>query len=213
MDRILLACISAWKLPKRRERVFSAWMAEVGKYPQFDAVLCLGVPQLLRPERVGKLLFLPCPDSYQWLPWKVREVFRWAVAAGYAGLWKIDDDTRLDVGRLAAYGTNGADYLGHPMLDCEHDGRPLGNRETEPGMLLYASGGGYWLSHRAAAIAAERQVRDEGFEDLLLGETMRESGIPLAMERRRMKYFAGDGEQPGPGNDWIYATPAAREPE
>jgi len=42
---------------------------------------------------------------------------------------------------------------------------------------------------------------------------LRAAGIPLRPETTRMKMFAKADERPGPRNNWLYATPAVREPE
>lgn len=208
MNRILIGVLSAWQYPKRRERCLRTWMADLPKHPEADAVFLFGVPQLLRAERQGRCLFLPCPNAYQFLPQRTHAFCKWAIEQpGWDFLFKTDDDTRLSLPRLTAYDLRGADYVG---------------TEWKPG-VGYASGGGYFLSRRAATIVAESMLDWQRpgcfprptapYEDLLVGKVLREAGIPLRTETERFKFFASVNDRPGPQNNWVYCTPGVREPE
>jgi hypothetical protein len=172
-------------------------MAEVDACRDIDAVFHFGVPQLAQPERQGRCLFLPTPNAYQFLPQRIRWLCRWAIRQYWEWnyLFLIDDDTRLDVRRLRTYDTAGEDYIGP---------------EWKPG-VGYASGGGHFLSRRASAIVAERMAQTEGADDRLEGEVLREAGIKLVVDNEHFRVLAGLHDAPGPGNDWVYTTPAVRE--
>jgi hypothetical protein len=197
MKGILIGCKSAWQMPDRRKRVLGTLMADVarhrvmGKSPQCDAVLLLGTLQAARIERYGYFLILPCPNSYQHMVQKLRLFCQWALEHDWWDyVMTIDDDTRLDLDRLLGYDPHHADYIG---------------AEWKPG-VGYASGNGYLLSRRAAAVIAERMTEWEGCYDALVGHHLSAAGIPLTVENDRFRILAEPGEAPGPDNDWIYAN-------
>ena len=200
--KLLLGVLSGWQMWKRRERCLSTWMRKALKHPDIDVVFLMGVPNLVKPERHGYMLFLPCPNSYQCLPQRTRWFCEWACQQpDWEWALKTDDDVRLLVPRLLAYSfPPGADYIG---------------AEWRPG-IGYGSGNGYFLSRRAATVVCE-QLRDlryeAGAEDLLVGQVLRAAGIPLVVDNERFHVLAAPGERPGPGNNWVYSSPQEREPE
>ena len=202
MPRILIGCFSGWQYWRRRERCLSTWMCNVPRFKGLNAVFCFGVPNLVRPERQGDCLFLPCPNAYQFLPSRTRWLCEWALQQpDWDWLLKTDDDVRLSLKRLVNYPFPlGAEYIG---------------AEWKPG-VGYGSGNGYLLSRRAAMVVRE-QLRDprhaEGAEDMLVGQVLREAGIPLAIDNERFHVLARLDDRPGPKNNWVYASPEAREPE
>ena len=209
MIRVMVGALSGWQFPKRRQRCLETWISDIhtGRYvvppPQpttqvIDGVLIMGTLQIIYPERYGDLLFLPAPNAYQFLVQRVREFFKWSLNFSWWDyVMKTDDDTRLDLSRLLAYNPKGADYLGP---------------EWKPG-VGYGSGNGYLLSRRAATIVAEKMTDWEGSEDLRVGKTLREAGIPLCVDNEHFRVFAGPNDAPNASNNWIYASPRAREPE
>lgn len=79
-------------------------------------------------------VLLPCPYDFKHLPFKVREIFRWALARDYDYIFKVDTDTYVDVPRLLVSGFQNSDYSGTPFWK---DGN------------AFASGGaGYWISKK-----------------------------------------------------------------
>lgn len=199
---ILICCLSGWQMWKRRQRCLNGWMGNVPGFRKLDAVFCMGVPNLVKPERQGCMLFLPCPNAYQHLPQRTRFLCEWALQRDdWEWLFKTDDDCRLNLSRLVNYPfPPGADYIG---------------AEWRPG-VGYGSGNGYFLSRRAATIIAEHlcDLRHEaGAEDLLVGQILRKAGIPLVVDNERFHVLAGLDERPGPDNNWVYSSPAEREPE
>jgi hypothetical protein len=203
MGNLLIGCFTGWQYPVRRRRCLSEWLDHpwlcvAPANSGMDAVFCYGVPQLPRPERHGRDLFLPCPNSYQALPQRTTWLCRWALEnPDWDYLFKTDDDVRLDVDRLAGYDCQGADYVGAEWRDG----------------VGYASGNGYWLSRFAAAIVAERLTAMDGPEDLLVGCVLREAGIALRIDNEHFRVFASLTDRPGPENVWVYASPKEREPE
>ena len=153
-----------------------------------DAVFLLGVPNLPAPERWGDVLLLPCPDAYDNLPQRTRWFCRWALEQpGWDYLFKCDDDTFVAANRLTGYDAAGRDYIG---------------AEWRTGVGYGSGGGGYLLSRKAAEIVAEKLAQPVGAEDLLVGQVLREAGIPLSIEPRFVPF--GDMiRRPAFGNDLI----------
>ena len=205
---ILIGCLSAWKYPKRRQRVLETWMREVQEYhlgalascttPRVDAVLLMATMHAIQAERHGNYLFLPVLEGYQFLPQKTCAFCRWALTQpDWDFLLKTDDDTRLDVDRLLDYDPHGADYIGPEWKDG----------------VGYGSGNGYILSRRAAMVVAANVLEWEGCEDVLVGHHLREAEITLTVDNEHFKVLTENNETPGPDNPWIYCSPRYRDPE
>lgn len=111
---------------------------------------------------------LDCDDSYQGLPDKVREIFRWALAKGYDYVLKCDDDVVLLPKRLLASGFDQHDFVGH-----EHaKGSPV------------PYGFNYWVSRRAMEIVVN--------EPLPAGSNNDEAWVTHTL-RRETIYLHHDG--------------------
>ena len=196
MNRVLVGVFTAWQFQNRRRRVRETWMRDLQGLAGVDAVFLFGTLQIPTPERAGDMLFLPCPNSYPHLPQRTRLFCQWALTQpDWDVLVKIDDDCRLSVDRLMAYDMKGADYIG---------------AEWKPG-VGYGSGNGYVLSRRAASVVAEKLANWEGCEDVLVGQVLREAGIPLTIDNEHFHVLAEPNDAPGPHNNWIYASPTSRD--
>jgi hypothetical protein len=183
-----------------------------------DPVFLMGVPELTEPVRVERaadvpsaarhyplpaadcpMLFLPCPNGYEFLPQRTREFCRWAIEHdGWEYLLKCDDDTYVAADRLAAYPTAERDYIG---------------AEWRPGVQYGSGGAGYLLSRRAARVVAERlpgTTSLRGAEDLEVGRVLRLAGIPLSVEPRLIPY-GNEQLRPRPENDLITAHAISAE--
>lgn len=204
-------------MQKRRARCMATWMQEIQGNPDVDCVFLFGMEPLITvPERQGHCLFLPCPDAYEFLPQRTRWFCHWAVDQGYERIWKLDDDNRVDVKRLLDYDVGNSDYIGNAMHNNarppqRYRGWTASPEQIALGTDLYASGPGYYLSQRAARVIAERMTTHSGPEDLLVGKTLEMAGIQLIIERERFHVLAKHGEEPGQDNNWVYASPGARE--
>lgn len=121
---------------------------------------------------------LDCKDDYDALPFKTREICRWAVAGGYDFVFLADTDTFLIPSKLLKCGFEEYDYYG--LIQ-----RPLGklfsydavsrSGKHHPGMYYpWASGGyGYFLSKYAAKIVSNCEP-DVWAEDMFVAQIMNE---------------------------------------
>ena len=219
--KTLIGCFTGWQFPTRRARVRTTWMGLLdamqihGEARNFIPAFVFGARDVVRAEKLETALFLPCPNEYAFLPMRTRLLCKWAVEVGFDGLWKIDDDTQIDIDRLINYSLADSDYVGYPMINKPPAGREFcGWRAAEDELCcdhLYASGNGYYLSRRAMEIVANDLTMPTGPEDLLVGRVLNAAGIRLCWDRTHFHPFAEPGEEPGPGNDWVYTSPKARE--
>lgn len=140
------------------------------------------------PEGVeGDCLYLDCPESYEMLPQKVHAFLAYSLRNfEFDYLFKTDDDTYLDLERFISFDKAGADYIGQfreqPLAEIGktwHYGKCT-DKSYEvpyegPFVCAWATGGGYFLSRRAAAIAADRTMdtfANSLFEDKMVGEAL-----------------------------------------
>jgi hypothetical protein len=133
---------------------------------------------ILQSEGTEDVVQLAIKDDYQSLPYKTREICRYAVARGYDYVLLCDTDTYIIPRLLLQVGFEKYDYYG--LIQ-----RPLGQAFSydaidrhgahHPGTYYpWASGGfGYFLSKRAANIIAHVEP-DSWAEDLWVGQVMNE---------------------------------------
>jgi hypothetical protein len=154
-----------------------------------DVRFFLGQPER---EALSGEVFLQAPDDYYSLPYKVRELSRWALANGYERLLKLDDDALLFPNRVIV-----------PSSHCVGWMQPCGD---------YCAGFAYWLSRRAMEVVANADI-PEGMhsEDRWTGAVLAAAGIkpepmparslywvgrnrPLVLDRQRLRYAYVAGE-------------------
>lgn len=130
---------------------------------------------------------LAVDDDYESLPFKAREICRWALTVGYRFMFLADSDTFIIPRRLLASGFEQYDYSG----GNHHGG--------------YAStGSGAWLSHKAmlyvAAAEAERDIPVGGIslhgDDWWIGQVLQSKGIKLHEDGRYRLHRIGHSRIP-----------------
>ena len=176
--QILIGALSGWKYQERRQRCLQTWMHDADRLG-IEAVFLLACPTADKAERIGPHhLVLPCPDDYASLPQRTRWFCRWALSTEYSALscpwdylFKCDDDTYVNIPRLAPYAEQLAarDYVG---------------AEWRPGVGYASGGAGYFLSRKAAGVVAEHLRQPTGAEDLLVGQILARHAIQLSLEPR-----------------------------
>ncbi len=184
--RILVGILHTPRLAERAQRCRRTWLVHAPRQG-IDYVFLVGGADQFR--RQGDVLYLPCPDDYPSLPQKTRRFCQWALRhADFDYLFKCDDDTYVDLARLANYPAGREfDYAGG-----EYAG--------------YASGGGgYLLSRRAAAVVAEHLDAAWGNEDELVGQCLKARGIALLADPAFQGFTPWTGIAPRPDNAVITA--------
>lgn len=155
----------------QRRAVRSTWMRRLP--PGMQAVFFVGdVPGRRMSE--PKVVQLPCPDDYEHLPRKSREVFRWALENQvFDWVFKCDDDTFVHPERLAALVAGGLDAR------CLYGGR-------EPKGRNRPSGGAGYLLHRSMLerVVADPAWPDCGAEDVEVARAVRRAGGGIVLDAR-----------------------------
>lgn len=132
---------------------------------------------ILQSEGTEDVVQLAIKDDYQSLPYKTREICRYAVACGYDYVFLCDIDTYVIPSKLAQAGFQEVDYFGVIR-------KPIGvtyryNAKDRQGMdhfvdpcYPWASGGvGYFLSKKAMEIVSG-ETPDIWAEDLWVGQIL-----------------------------------------
>ena len=109
-------------------------------------------------------VFLDVPDTYVGLTHKTKGLLEWALAQGYDYIYKTDVDTLVHVKNLLDSGFSAHDYMG--------------GLNGIDGVIFASGGAGYWLSAKAARFIVARKVQD-GCEDVLVAQIMKDNGIGL----------------------------------
>lgn len=120
---------------------------------------------------------LKCADDYNSLPYKTREICRWANGKAVDHLFLCDNDTFLIPRKMLQCGFEKYDYVGKidkqigVPFRYEHMGRN-GEKEFHQRCFPWASGGyGYFLSRKAfQEVAYEYPMSSQ--EDLWVGNVM-----------------------------------------
>lgn len=180
---LLVGICSAQGYENRRNTLRDTWL----KRPQ-EGVECfffLGGP--VPEEEKEDCISLPAPDSYEELPLKILEFFKYALEHyDFDWLFKCDDDTYVALDRLRDLPDNRYSIIGDISLK---------NR------LAPSGGAGYLLSRSLVEqIVAVPDIPTTGAEDLIYGKIALDLGaIPWATERLCMH----SGIYPTPENDVI----------
>jgi hypothetical protein len=166
--RTLIAVVSCAPYLARREAVRQTW-ASVQLPDDVDLCFFIGqVPDFDGAKEAG-VITLPCPDDYPSLPAKTYRFVKFARAAGYYRLIKVDDDTYLRLPNALSVLDKGA-CVGHLRLNPVHTGG-----------MDYPQGGCYSLSSAAmdAVISIPEIFQKPGLEDAAVGRSLAYHGIPL----------------------------------
>ena len=157
-------------------------------YPHYYIIL--GYKEtLINPQK--KILFLKCDDTYEGLPNKIIELFKFLSNSkffkDYTHFFKIDDDTNIN--KIMDHRKLDGDYLG-TIQDYEgkrdwHIGKcspnSVWNKKIYNGNYVpWCKGGyGYILSRKAinAIYEYKENYDDEIYEDLLIGKILLKSDI------------------------------------
>lgn len=151
-----------------------AWQADYRKYNKNKPWMATPPPPLSRSLLPDELA-LDIPDGYMYLTHKVQAAFRWAVEHEYDFVFRADTDTFVHVPRLIASGFEKFDYTGRKLGGPKEHG--------------YAYGGpGYWVSNKACRILMDAPITIVA-DDVWVGETLRQHGIPLNDDPRYCNHW------------------------
>lgn len=117
------------------------------------------------------------PDDYLGLPWKTREIVRWAVRDDYDWAFLCDTGSFVIPHHLMSCGFEKYDYSGYWCMKMETFRYSVPGIEV-PVCYPWASGGGYILSRKAMEIVASTPPTVRA-EDLYVGQALAARGVLL----------------------------------
>src|ERR1035437_8924674 len=162
-SKILIAVVTCQKHGAKADMLRKGWVSEV------KGADCRFFLARQDRERLPDEVFLDCPDGYESLCYKTREMSRWALRQGYTNVFKVDDDVDVFPDRLMA-AVPDRDYVGF-----------LNNMPPRP----WCSGFAYWLTQRAISIVAESEIPEgETAEDRFVGGVLFDAGIKPFFDKR-----------------------------
>lgn len=190
--KVLIAIVTCAAYRHRADAQRATWVKDV---TGCDVRFFIGGGTAVHADEV----VLPVGDGYKDLPAKTQAMFGWALDNGYTHIFKCDDDVYLRPERLLASGYQNHDYVGR--LRGASGGYPA----------PYASGFGYWLSAKAAALVVAAPLdATEAAEDRFVGNVLCAAGVQCYADYRYVvvtsKRNARSGtEGPRRGNHYICA--------
>lgn len=181
--KTVIGVLSGQHYDQRRSACMATWAKNLAGYGDLvDLVFLVGGSKHFIPQRVGNILYLPCPDDYASLPQKTRHFCLWALENyEFEYLLKCDDDTYVHLDRLLAY-PSGYAYVGHNLNS-------------------FASGGaGYLLNRTATVQVVANMLESVGCEDVLVGQALSRARIPLLHDPN---FHPWNSKAPAPNNTLI----------
>jgi Galactosyltransferase len=165
------------------------------------------MPKLLPDE-----VMLDCGDEYIDLPFKTREICKWASSKTANYIFLCDTDTYISIPLFLNSKFEKEDYLGempYPVMKVHSryktDPGPDGKVEHRDRCYTWASGGvGYFLSRRAA-MAVANEYPDSWAEDLWVGQVILpkvHAGEMTAMNTRENNYTGTKFSWHFPSTEW-----------
>ena len=189
MEKVFICILSCEKYSHKREiQNISDLEAE---YRYF-----IGNPNLSQAVEDGNIVYLPCPDSYEYLTHKTLQAFKWMEENIEADFYyKTDDDTIFDkkefdilhesvVKSKIEYG--GEIHRGGGVMSFHHFGKCEDDRINKKTFyvpnIVYAKGGGYVLSKDSLRLVNQTDNKQEYFciyEDATIGNILNSHGISV----------------------------------
>ena len=147
---------------------------------------------------------LPCQDDYQSLPFKTRDICKWATGKITDFVFLCDTDTYVDIDLMLRSGFKDQDYLGEMPYAVskifQYKSDAGGKMEIRDRCRSWASGGvGYFLSKRALTEVAY-SYPDSWAEDLWVGQVI----MPLVAEGEMRAMNTRENNYCGSKFSWHY---------
>jgi len=194
--RLIIGILSSEVTKKRAAMVRKTWLSEPLPH-DVRAFFLIGKAHCA-PQIKGDILYLNCPDTYEHLPKKAYQFLKYAYEnLDFDYIFKCDDDTYVRIDQLLQHDFKGEDYIGCTVAGDGHLSRNYHVqkvndpqfRKPYKGEFLgpFASGGaGYILSKKAVEkiihYPDKKRIENELYEDKVVGDIMRLSGIPQKHE-------------------------------
>jgi hypothetical protein len=158
----IILITSCWRDAERRcnDASRETWLAKWGDLIPHKFVLGRG-----RNPKDDELVF-DVDDSYESVPYKLKEAYRWVIQNNYDFVFQCDVDTFVCIPRLLESDFKDYNYVGH----CYN---------------YYAQGGaGFWLSSKAVQAHIYDVEPIPTWSDVWTGDVMKRAGIALAHDER-----------------------------
>jgi len=158
----------------------------------FEYKYFIGNPNQKTSTVNGNIVTLPCDDSYESLPTKIKKMLEWILEnkTNIDFIFKTDDDIKFDFEKLSEtfekLMIEKYHYCGNLVVTSKHYSMYHLDKiksSIDKNMTLledskYCSGGGYFLSTEAAKIIVDKiDLNVSIFEDYLVGKTLTENNI------------------------------------
>lgn len=147
---------------------------------------------------------VPCGDDYKDLPFKTRDICRWATGKVVDHIFLADTDTYIHIAEMLKSGFQEQDYLGEMPYAVskifEYKSDAGGKIEHRPRCRSWASGGvGYFLSRRAFTEVAG-SYPDSWAEDLWVGQVI----MPFVTDNEMRAINTRENHYTGSKFSWHY---------
>lgn len=187
---VLFLVISCKKYRSKQQLIRDTWAKDVVR-ANFEYVFVEGDPTIEQATLIGDQLFVPVPDSYEYLPGKVLEAVRSSIRLfDPEYIFKIDDDCVCNVQKFLEFDYTSFDYIGTDVsigrlsyVDW-HTGATSNSQlsdllfEIEDSQTWYDGQGGYLLSRKAASemVALQEDKLQHILEDYAVGRALSQLG-------------------------------------
>ncbi len=189
--KLVILVISCVKNRGKQQAIRDSW-AKDARLANIDLCFVEGHPEHTGPILVEDRLFVPVPDTYEYLSHKIWHAFSAALQIFKADHYlKLDDDCLVNVQKLLEFSYEDFDYVGSDIN--------LGSRtafdwhrtavfnkqladlifEIDPELTWFDGQGGYFLSHKAAEMMAATPLSEyqHMLEDYATGRLMSRKGL------------------------------------
>lgn len=184
---ILVGICSHAQGHERRKSIRETWLRHPYDNERIKCVFFIGGDRIPDDSR-DDIVALGSDDSYEHLPAKCADFYRWALEHNdFDWIFKCDDDTYLAVDRLLSIPDERYDLIGDPST-------------TSPARMAPSGGAGYLLSRKLAGMMLEQPITPTGCEDLIFGRLALDLGARCKADERLCLHI---GKSPRPGNDMV----------
>lgn len=184
---VIVGICSHYHAGERREAIRNTWLKHPFSRQEIDYRFFIGGDNIPEDNR-DDIVALGSPDSYDYLPRKCYDFYKWCSEHyDFDFIFKCDDDTFLAIERL--------------MTLPDYDYGLIGDPSTKvSGRLAPSGGAGYFLSKNLVKDLLTIEIPETGCEDLVFGKLALSLGYECKADERLCLHA---GKPPLPDNDMV----------